>query len=85
MTIKEDLLKQNTIKGLREVVKDLDEKLLLKKFKYKDIVWKMECESNLKEEIDNLEKYISGPCDHFMESPARFWNEFRNFVNHIDF
>ena len=85
MTIKEDLLKQTTISGLREVVKDLDEKLLLKKFKYKDIVWHANCESNLKQEIDNLEEYISGPCEHFMESPARFWSEFRNFAKHIDF
>jgi hypothetical protein len=85
MTIKEDLLKQTTISGLRMITKDLDDNLLTKKFKYKDIFWRMDKESCLKDEIDNLEKYTNGPCYHFMESPTRFWNEFRNFVNHIDF
>ena len=85
MSIKELLSKQITIAGLRDVVKNLDEKLLTKNIKFTDVVWRAERESNLKTEIDNLEKYTNGPCHHFMESPVRFWSEFRNFVKYIDF
>ena len=93
-TIKNQLLQRDpetnnytvtTVKQVKEILDSADKSNLNREFTYKLQIWKTDATSTLNKQFNELIDLLKKPCYHFMESPTRWWSEFRHFVKHIDF
>lgn len=70
---------------VKEIIDELNEDVLTREYELVHPIFKVKYKKSLKSSFNDLKDGLSHPATHIVESPARYWAEFRNFINHIDF
>lgn len=70
---------------VKEIIDELNEDVLTREYELVHHIFKVKYKKSLRNSFNDLKDGLSHPATHIMESPARHWAEFRDFINHIDF